>query len=472
MYRLHSRTAWPLALILCALASSLGGCRDRDDDDDTAGDSGTTTAGADASSTGVIGEAPTFWQEVAPIYYDQCVGCHRDGGIAPFALDDYATAATWAQASAMAVADRTMPPWLATDDGTCGSFVGSRALAPESIDTIVAWADGGAPEGTVRTDLVLPEVDSLADAVELHTPAFAPIAEGTEYAETDEYRCFILEPAVAADTFMTGYEVVAGNDALVHHVLVFDVDPDLEVAPGQTNGERIAALDAESPDREGWPCFGAAGEGTGPNGVPVSWAPGQGVTHYPADTGYRIAQGSMLVAQIHYNLAGLNGAAPPVSTTVRASFTDSVQREGFFNLPDPFLDTLFEGTPAELAPGEEAVDYAWEIAVDDLLGGGPGDLTGFDLFGVLPHMHGYGRSLRFDVLHADGTQDCGLDVPRWDFDWQLYYFYETPVRLGPGDRVRVTCTYDTREATEPVLPGWGTGNEMCLLGVFMVPATE
>ena len=73
-------------------------------------------------------------------------------------------------------------------------------------------------------------------------------------------------------------------------------------------------------------------------------------------------------------------------------------------------------------------------------------------------------------MHDDGSETCGVDVPRWDFAWQLYYFYEQPVRLGPGDRIRVTCTFDTRGATEPVMPGWGTGDEMCLLGVFFVPA--
>jgi hypothetical protein len=465
MNHLHCRTAWPLALILCALAASMGGCRDDDGDDDVADDSG--SSGAD--TTGGGDDVPRFWQDVAPIYYEQCVGCHRAGGVAPFVLDDYATAKIWAGASATAVAERTMPPWLATDDGTCGSFVGSRALPESSIDTIVAWAAGGAPEGTVRDDLVLPAADTLADAVDLQTPAFAPVAEGTDYASTDEYRCFILDPAVAADSVMTGYEVIPGNDALVHHVLVFDLDPTLEVPGGQTNAEVIAALDAESPDREGWPCFGAAGDGTAPGGVPVSWAPGQGVTRYPAGTGYRIAEGSVLVAQIHYNLASVVGDAPPVSTTVRASFTDAVEREGFFELPDPFLDSLFEGDPAQLAPGEEAVEYTWELDVDDLLGG---VLPGLDLYGVLPHMHGYGRSLRFDVVHGDGSEQCGIDVPRWDFDWQLYYFYAEPIRLGPGDRVRVTCTYDTRSATEAVLPGWGTGNEMCLLGAFMVPASE
>lgn len=472
MNLLHCRTAWPLALLLTAIASSLGGCRDdADQNDELATDSASTGM---VDSTGGDVAVPTFWQDVAPIYFDSCVQCHRAGGIAPFVLDDYASAKTWATASAMAVDQRTMPPWLVTDDGSCGSFADSRALGPDAIATIVAWSDAGAPEGTVRDDLAAAPLAGLDDGVntiiEMASPAFAPIAEGTEYAQTDEYRCFVLDPGVGADTLITGYEVAPGNDALVHHVLVFDVDPSLEVGPGETNGDRIAALDAESPDRDGWPCFGAAGDGTEPGGVPVSWAPGQGATRYPEGTGYRVPEGSMLITQIHYNLAAIDGEAPPVSTTVRMRVAPSVEREGFFNLPDPFLDTLFEGTPATLEAGQEAVDYTWEFDVDPLLA--DVGIPGLDLFGVLPHMHGYGRSLRFDVVHDDGTETCGVEVPQWDFDWQLYYFYTSPVRLTAGDSVRVTCTYDTRGATEAVLPGWGTNNEMCLLGMFVVPAFE
>jgi mono/diheme cytochrome c family protein len=455
--------AWPARLrdtfiVMFALCGSIAGCGD--DDDPTAADSSSgadTTAGTDA---------PRFWQDVAPIYFTHCVECHRSGGIAPFALDDAEIAATWAQASAMAVADRTMPPWLVTDDGSCGTFRGSRALSDAQIELITAWADAGAPAGDERDDLVLPDAPALDATTELVTPSFAPVVEGTEYAESDEYRCFLVDASLDADTFLTGYEIEPGNDALVHHVLLFNLDPTLEIAAGETNAMRIAALDDESPDREGWPCFGASGEGTAPSGVPVSWAPGQGITAFPDGVGYRVGADDLLVMQIHYNLAAQVGDAPPVQTTLRLRTADAVEREGFFDLPDPFLESAFGPEPASLAPGQEAVDYTWELEVDPLLQG----LPAFDLFGVLPHMHGYGRRLRFDVVHDDGSETCGVEVPRWDFDWQLYYFYEQPVRLEPGDRIRVTCTFDTREATEPVMPGWGTNNEMCLLGVFVVPA--
>ncbi|MCY1013882.1 hypothetical protein OV079_51830 [Nannocystis pusilla] len=41
--------------------------------------------------------------------------------------------------------------------------------------------------------------------------------------------------------------------------------------------------------------------------------------------------------------------------------------------------------------------------------------------------------------------------------------------LTQDSKLRITCDYDTRGAKDPVLPGWGTSNEMCLAGVFIVP---
>ena len=62
----------------------------------------------------------TYWKDVAPILGERCLGCHQAGGVAPFRLDSYAEARLRAPLMAVAVQARTMPPWLATGDGTCG----------------------------------------------------------------------------------------------------------------------------------------------------------------------------------------------------------------------------------------------------------------------------------------------------------------------------------------------------------------
>src|SRR5690606_8708312 len=98
---------------------------------DDAGGEGSTSVGdgstpenADAGQDGGPGAGgnPTFWGQVASIYAERCVACHQDDGIAPFVLDTYGSAKTWANAAAAAVESRTMPPWLVTDDGSCNHF--------------------------------------------------------------------------------------------------------------------------------------------------------------------------------------------------------------------------------------------------------------------------------------------------------------------------------------------------------------
>lgn len=465
----QSRVIW--ALLLGVAGTSLIGCKGESSNDDDVGDDGDTGNTSDTGDTDT-GEplTTTYWQDVAPIYYENCVTCHREGGIGPFVLDDYQTAATWASASAMAVENRVMPPWLVTSDGSCGDWANSKALEQHEIDTILAWVDAGAPEGEPRDDLSVPELPGLGDgAIEYSTPEFVPEPQGGVFAEFDEYRCFLIDPALEQDMFMTGYEVVPGNEALVHHVLAMPVDPDLVVdAEGNTNLDVITALDEASPDRLGWDCFGAAGDGVAPNQIPVTWAPGQGVVEFPAGSGARLSAGDLIVIQVHYNMADPEVIGQSDSSTVRVRLEESVEREGFFDLPDGLLGTLFTGQPDSLPPGEQAYDYVWTLPASDYLDAF--GLPSLELWGFFPHMHSFGTKLKARVLDQQGNEvACMGDVPRWDFGWQLYYFYEQPIVLGPEHTIEVTCTFDTSGVTEPILPGWGTHNEMCLAGIYLVP---
>lgn len=411
----------------------------------------------------------TYWQHVAPIFFNSCVGCHTEGGIAPFRLDNYEDARTWAQASANAVAARTMPPWLLTSDGSCGEFRGSLALTEEQIDTIAAWADEDAPEGEPRDDLKPNALPTLDAGLDLQTPDFVPQAEGGPLAAFDEYRCFLMEPGLDRDQFLTGYEVIPGNPKLVHHAIAMPVDLDAEswLGDGSTNRQVIEALDAESPDRVGWPCFSAAGEGVSVDQQPVTWAPGMGAVQYPEGTGVRIKDTDVIVVQIHYNLHDGPDSVESDSTRIRLQLADEVEREGYFLLLDLFIDTLFSGQPAEIAPGQASALFEWDLEVGSWLLPQLG-ADKLEVHGVFPHMHERGRKWRATVVD-DAGERCLGDVQRWDFAWQLYYFFNDPPILTSTSRVQVTCDYDTRDVTEPITPGWGTQNEMCLAGLFVVP---
>src|SRR4051795_8315909 len=101
---------------------------------------------------------PTFNKDVAPILYKNCTNCHRAGEIGPMALVTYKDARPWAKSIATRVANGTMPPWHA--DPAHGQFLNDRSLKPTERDTILKWANGGAPEGDPKD---LPPVRKFAD---------------------------------------------------------------------------------------------------------------------------------------------------------------------------------------------------------------------------------------------------------------------------------------------------------------------
>jgi len=297
----------------------------------------------------------------------------------------------------------------------------------------------------------------LDGAVDVTTPLFAPMAQGGQLAAFDEYRCFLFDAPVAADSFLTGYAVTPGDASIVHHALGFVVDPAAAGHDGRTNAAIMQALDDESPDRLGWSCFGSAGDNVDASGVPVTWAPGQGIVEYPAGMGVPVKTTDKLVIQIHYNLADPTSAGKTDSTTVHLRFASSVTREIAFGLPDGLLDTLSNATPDSLAPGQADVSYTWSRTGRQI---GVGATV--DLVAVMPHMHQ--RGLRQKLLIGGA---CAADLENWSFHWQEFYFYKTPIKLGPNSQVKVTCEYDTRADTEPVFPGWGTRNEMCLTALMV-----
>ncbi len=85
----------------------------------------------------------------------------------------------------------------------------------------------------------------------------------------------------------------------------------------------------------------------------------------------------------------------------------------------------------------------------------------------MPHMHGRGIRQTMRIGPA-GDLACASHLENWDFHWQEFYFYKTPAQDHPDDRrCRSPASTTPAPDTAPVLPGWGTRNEMCLT-VLMV----
>ncbi len=145
--------------------------------------------------------------------------------------------------------------------------------------------------GETRTTIAMPGS---------YTPS-APYGTGT-----DDYRCFLLDPALERDTWLTGTHVLPGNPEVVHHVILFQVPP-AQVAAAE-------AKDAAEED-EGWTCFGGTGldqfQDVDNAAWIGAWAPGGEESVVKPGFGVRLAKGSRVVMQVHYNL--LAGQQPDTS---------------------------------------------------------------------------------------------------------------------------------------------------------------
>ena len=413
---------------------------------------------------GDLGHSPvervTFYQDVAPILDKHCMGCHASTGIGPMSFETLDDVRTWAIPIVASTKARTMPPWFARADGSCGDFKDSEWLTERELQTLENWANSGMEAGDV-VPRPMPQTDALQDTLALETPTFFPERAGGLFAQFDEYRCFAFElPPSTNDRYLTGYEVLPGNPAIVHHVIGSFVDPTRRARGGidRTNGEQMSFLDDESPNRDGWPCFTGAGEKVRVDSEPIAWAPGQGVIRLPAGTGVRVSPGAVLVLQVHYNLADDENIGSSDQSVIKIQLSNSVDEP----LRPIYIDYFLEDFYNNRIPRGES-DHLFERQRRLSNYGIDGSAR---IWGILPHMHERGFELNATLNTGDDEQ-CMIQVDQWDFAWQRTYWYETPITLQPDDFWSIGCRYNTEDARGAILPGWGTRNEMCLTVLYV-----
>jgi hypothetical protein len=376
-------------------------------------------------------DGPTYYRDIAPIFARDCNECHRSGGIAPLALDTYEEAAPFAELIASVTAERTMPPSNLDNSGACNTFAGARWLTDADLATIAAWAQAGAPAGAATHEPPASPPAWRLDRVDLTIEMPQPYTP-SELVE-DEYRCFILDPGLTKDVFVTGFEVRLGRPEMVHHMTLFALD-------SAEDEQAAAALDAAE-DGTGYTCFS---DPQVPSRWLVSSGPGDRGGLLPASTGLRMAAGRKTVLQMHYNRR--NGTFPD-RTAIDLKLEPGVAHEAFV--------ASVADVDIELPPGEPAV-----VETDTVVPGGE-----FKLWGVWPHMHDLGAQMRVTVEHAGG-ESCLAQVNDYEFHWQRFAFYDRPLRIHEGDTLRVTCTYDTTSRDTPTTWGYGTADEMCIAFIY------
>jgi hypothetical protein len=275
----------------------------------------------------------------------------------------------------------------------------------------------------------------------------------------------------------------------------------------------VREQDAKTPG-PGWQCFGGTGvkgadvedddDGADPGAAWVdTWAPGATETLLDQDAGFKLEPGSLIIFQMHYNLLATDGKpAGSDRSAVRLRLTDGTPQtreletwslDAPTDLPcaadesGPLCDRAASITDVTKRFGSEVGEFADE-QVEECNEGGvpkPGDTQSCDhevqepvtVFAGFGHMHMLGRSMKVELNPGTPKAKVLLDVPQFDFDNQRMVKLPSPVEVGPGDTLRVTCTHDAglrkqlpqlkKLPPRYVVWGDGTGDEMCI-GIMTV----
>src|SRR5215831_11319353 len=86
----------------------------------------------------------SYSNDIAPILAENCARCHRERGIAPFAMNSYAIVKGFAPMIREVVLTKRMPPGQI--DPHIGHFKETYTLTPEQTQKLVHWIEDGAPQ--------------------------------------------------------------------------------------------------------------------------------------------------------------------------------------------------------------------------------------------------------------------------------------------------------------------------------------
>ncbi len=351
----------------------------------------------------LIGRAPkiiskgnvTYSNQISRILQQRCVSCHREGEIAPFPMTDYDEVIGWADTIREVVGDGRMPPWFANPEH--GHFKNDNQMGGDERRQIVAWLDDGCPLGDRRelpaprqftTGWQIPKPDEI---VYLGPEPVEVPAEGTV-----DYRYYTVDPGWSEDKWIRAIECRPDNRAVVHHIILYFKPP------GDTSQ-------------------------TGTRGNIGGYVPGGGTRVYPDGVAVLVPAGSQLVFQMHYtpngtaqrdrSYAGFVFVDP--KTVNRVAQTGTVSNSKFV-------------IPAGADNHEVLAEHRFDNDVQ--------------LLWLAPHMHLRGKSFRYVAQYPDGTREILLDVPHYDFNWQLRYLLAEPKSLPAGTLLHCTAHFDNSEA--------------------------
>jgi hypothetical protein len=364
----------------------------------------------------VASAAPTYYKDVLPILQERCQECHRAGEVGPMAFTSYKETRPWAKAIREVVRTKKMPPWFA--DPAHGKFSNDRAMTQAEIDTLAAWADAGAPEGNAKqapapkqwpTGWGIPK----PDAVFAMPTAFDVPANGKI-----DYQYVIIPTGLTEDKWVQMAEARPSARSVVHHVVVYVREPNSKWLRGEAQPGIPFVPPRTHPDGRQRSDIGGGGSDIltiyTPGNVPDVFQPGQAKL---------IKAGSDFVFQMHYTAN--NKSAESDKTSLGIVFAKEPPAERI-------LTVMLGNDKLVIPPGAPNHKVSAKVTLPNA-----GTLLSF-----FPHMHVRGKAFEYRLTPPGGKEEILLNVPNYNFNWQLTYRLQKPIRLEPGTEMSADGWFD------------------------------
>ncbi len=371
--------------------------------------------GADSASAP---DAITFNKNILPILQENCQVCHRPGEIGPMPLMTYQSTRPWAKAIKAAVQSKKMPPWFA--DPGYGHFANEKHLTDAQIATLAAWADNGAPEGDAKD---APAPAAFRDGWNIRPDVVfqMPKAINIPAKGTVEYTYVAVSAPFKEDTWVLAGEIRPADRAHVHHVIAM-------VRPKGSKWMAQAQLGAEpyapGPDRQADMIKANKGDLSVLTAeFMVGYVPGMEAQRFDIDHSAKlIPAGADIVLEVHYTANGTEGAD---QVRVGLELAKEAPKRIFMSVgaAQPGL-VIAAGDPN--AEAKATVKFGQPV----------------DFVYMQPHMHLRGKDMKIEAQYPSGEKETLLNVPHYDFNWQIVYYEKTPLHLPKGTELQVTAHWD------------------------------
>jgi thiol-disulfide isomerase/thioredoxin len=373
----------------------------------------------------------TYHSHIAAILQKKCQSCHRPGEVGPFSLTTYRQAKAWSDMIREVVTDGTMPPWHA--DAPKGHFVNDRRLGDADQKTLIAWIDGGCPEGDPT---VAPPKPEFIDGWRLPRKPDQVIAMNREVKVPASflgglagmpYQYITAGEPFPEDRWVEGFEVRPQFREAIHHIIAFVIPPGKRPEQALTDNH-----------------FGRLMLG--------AYVPGDQPAIYPTGTAKLIPQGSTLLFEMHYTP---NGTAGVDRSSIGLIFAKEPPRYRAESLD--ITNHRFS-----IPPGAENHEVKSQKTFD----------RETIIVSVSPHMHVRGKAFQYELVtkNSDGTEkrETVCRVPKYDFNWQTTYTPAKPIIAPAGSRLECTAWFDKKRVR------WGeqTWEEMMIGFIETVEKTD